>query len=63
MIDHKTEFSLVLASASPRRLELLKQVGIVPALVTPANIDETPRNKEMPKRYQDKEIFITLFQV
>ena len=27
MIDHKTEFSLVLASASPRRLELLKQVG------------------------------------
>ncbi|MBO39144.1 MAG: septum formation protein Maf [Rhodospirillaceae bacterium] len=49
MIDNKTKYSLVLASASPRRLELLKQVGIVPALVEPANIDETPRNKEIPK--------------
>lgn len=34
--------NLVLASASPRRLELLAQVGIVPAQVIAADIDETP---------------------
>ena len=39
---------LVLASASPRRLELLKQIGIAPDLVDPADIDETPRRDEMP---------------
>ena len=39
---------LVLASASPRRLELLRQVGIEPDAVTPAEIDETPRPGEAP---------------
>ncbi len=39
---------LVLASASPRRLELLRQVGIVPDRVDPAAIDETPRRDEEP---------------
>ena len=39
---------LVLASASPRRLELLKQIGIAPDLVDPADIDETPRRDEAP---------------
>ena len=39
---------LVLASASPRRLELLRQVGIEPDAVTPAEIDETPRAGEAP---------------
>jgi septum formation protein len=39
---------LVLASASPRRLELLRQIGIVPDHVEPANIDETPRRGELP---------------
>jgi len=33
---------LVLASASPRRLDLLRQVGLEPAAVDPADIDETP---------------------
>jgi len=33
---------LVLASASPRRLELLAQVGLAPDLIDPAEIDETP---------------------
>lgn len=42
--------NLVLASASPRRMDLLFQIGIVPARVTPANIDETPRNGENPKQ-------------
>jgi septum formation protein len=39
---------LVLASASPRRLELLRQIGIVPDAVDPADIDETPRRGELP---------------
>lgn len=41
--------SLVLASASPRRLDLLRQVGIVPDLIDPADIDETPLAKETPR--------------
>ena len=40
---------LILASASPRRLDLLTQVGIVPAAVVPADIDETPRPGEQPR--------------
>ena len=39
---------LVLASASPRRLELLRQIGIVPDQIDPADIDETPRPGELP---------------
>ena len=42
---------LVLASASPRRLELLRQVGIEPATVAPAAIDEAPRARELPAHY------------
>lgn len=40
---------LILASASPRRLELLKQLGIVPDSVLPADIDETPLKLELPR--------------
>ena len=39
---------LVLASASPRRLELLRQIGLMPDLVDPAEIDETPHRDEEP---------------
>ncbi|WP_207482542.1 Maf family protein [Arenibaculum pallidiluteum] len=39
---------LVLASASPRRLDLLRQIGIVPAAVDPAELDETPLPRELP---------------
>ncbi|HEX6443358.1 MAG TPA: Maf family protein [Stellaceae bacterium] len=39
---------LVLASASPRRLELLRQIGIVPDEVDPADVDETPLPGELP---------------
>jgi len=42
---------LILASASPRRLELLQQVGITPDEVIPADIDETPHKAELPKDY------------
>ena len=38
---------LILASASPRRLDLLAQVGIVPDAVHPADIDETPQKSEV----------------
>ena len=40
---------LVLASASPRRLDLLRQVGIEPDRIDPADLDETPLSKETPR--------------
>lgn len=40
---------LILASASPRRLDLLKQIGIIPTQVVPADIDETPLKSELPR--------------
>lgn len=40
---------LVLASASPRRLDLLARIGVRPDLVLPADIDETPRKDELPR--------------
>lgn len=40
---------LVLASASPRRLALLAQIGITPDAVIAADIDETPLDKETPR--------------
>ncbi|MBO6838654.1 MAG: septum formation protein Maf [Alphaproteobacteria bacterium] len=40
----------VLASASPRRLDLLAQIGIVPDRVRPAEIDETPMRDELPRQ-------------
>jgi predicted house-cleaning NTP pyrophosphatase (Maf/HAM1 superfamily) len=42
---------LILASASPRRLALLRQVGIEPQEVVPAEIDERPRRRELPRDY------------
>ena len=42
---------LVLGSASPRRLELLAQIGVVPDAVRPADIDETPAPGELPRPY------------
>ncbi len=42
---------LILASASPRRLDLLKQIGITPDHVIPADIDETPLKAELPRDY------------
>ncbi len=39
---------LVLASASPRRIELLRQIGLVPDRVDPADVDETPLRGELP---------------
>ncbi len=39
---------LVLASASPRRVALLRQIGIEPAVIDPADIDESPTRDELP---------------
>ncbi|TAJ91013.1 Maf family nucleotide pyrophosphatase [Reyranella sp.] len=43
--------ALVLASASPRRLDLLRQVGREPAEIDPADIDESPLARELPRAY------------
>lgn len=40
---------LVLASGSPRRIELLQQAGIEPYRICPADIDETPQRAEQPR--------------
>ncbi|MFN3513940.1 MAG: Maf family protein [Phenylobacterium sp.] len=40
---------LVLASASPRRLDLLRQIGLEPDGVVPAEVDESPLKSELPR--------------
>lgn len=42
---------LILGSASPRRRELLAQIGVTPDEITPADIDETPAKGELPRPY------------
>lgn len=42
---------LILASASPRRVQLLNSVGVAPAAIDPADIDETPLKDELPRPY------------
>jgi len=42
---------LILASASPRRLELLRQIGIVPDAVVPPRLDESARARELPPEH------------
>lgn len=43
--------TLILASASPRRRELIARLGLVPDAVAPADIDETPHKGELPRDY------------
>ena len=40
---------LVLASGSPRRLDLLRQIRVAPDIVDPADLDETPLQGELPR--------------
>lgn len=42
---------LILASASPRRKALLALIGVEPAEIIPADIDETPLSGELPRNY------------
>lgn len=43
--------AFILGSASPRRRDLLKQIGVVPDEIRPADIDETPEKGELPRPY------------
>lgn len=45
---------LILASASPRRLQLLEQISLPPDRVVPADIDETPLKGELPAAYAQR---------
>ncbi|MCA1951675.1 MAG: Maf family nucleotide pyrophosphatase [Hyphomicrobiales bacterium] len=45
---------LILASASPRRYQLLEQIGVTPDDVIAASIDETPRIRERPRVYVER---------
>lgn len=51
---HPGSAPLVLASASPRRLALLAQIGIAPDRIAAPDIDETPRRDEAPRRYAER---------
>lgn len=42
---------IILASASPRRRDLLCQIGIEPMAIIPTDINETPNQRELPPRY------------
>ncbi|WP_425049439.1 Maf family protein [Psychromarinibacter sp. S121] len=42
---------LILGSGSPRRLELLAQLGLTPDAVTPPDVNETPLKGELPRAY------------
>ncbi len=42
---------LILGSGSPRRKELLAQLGIIPDAILPPDIDETPNRGELPRPY------------
>lgn len=51
MADGRAPVPLVLASSSPRRRELLAQIGVTPARIASPDIDETPRRGELPRDY------------
>jgi septum formation protein len=52
MTDRQSERPrLILASASPRRLDLLAQIGITPDAVDPAHVDESPLKGELPVQH------------
>lgn len=48
----KTMF--VLASSSPRRLSLLADIGVIPDKIVPADIDETPIARELPRHHAQR---------
>ena len=45
---------LILGSASPRRRDLLAQIGVFPDEILPADIDETPAKGELPRVYVER---------
>lgn len=51
MSKKSSDLKLILGSGSPRRLELLAQLGLVPDDVRPPDIDEAPLKDELPREY------------
>lgn len=49
--NNPVKAGLILASASPRRLDLLAQIGLVPDAIIPADIDEAAEPHERPDHY------------
>jgi septum formation protein len=45
---------VILASASPRRVDLLARLGVVPAAIDPAEIDESPTKAETPRAHAER---------
>lgn len=58
MVGHK----LILASASPRRKDILNTIGLKPAIAV-ADIDETPRKDEDPKAYVQRLAYEKVMEV
>lgn len=54
MSDSATGPGLILASASPRRRDLLAQIGLVPRRIVAADLDEQPRAGELPRPYAER---------
>jgi len=50
-VSGRRAFGLLLASSSPRRLDLLRQAGIEPQRIVAPDIDETPLPRELPRAY------------
>lgn len=46
--------AFILGSGSPRRLDLLAQLGVTPDAVRPPNVDETPKKGELPRPYCER---------
>ena len=51
MTASDTPLRLILGSGSPRRREVLAQLGLAPAEIRPPDIDETPHKGELPRPY------------
>ena len=54
---------LILASGSPRRLKLLRQMGVRPSRVIPAMIDETPQKAERPSEFAKRMALAKALQI
>lgn len=54
MTDAGAAPRLILGSASPRRRDLLAQIGLIPAEIRAADIDETPARGELPRPYCER---------
>ena len=50
----RPDLRLVLASSSPRRRDLLAQIGVTPADIRSPDIDEVPRKGELPRPYAER---------